>query len=228
MIFGLGASLNGACSISTATRLSSGDLNMVFTIVGWLLGWLLLESVGIKLSYTEHDAGNVWLSWAAITCLVVSSIYVYWRYRFQWRLWSGIMLVGILAGAIFLLQPAWSPSDFVRDLGLAIVHKNSDILPTVDRIAILMFMLLGMAFGAWRYRRFQWVIPTVRAMGKHLISGILMGIGATLALGGNDFQLLLALPAASPAGISATLGMLLGIWVGMHLLKRYPRVSWLP
>jgi hypothetical protein len=40
LIFGVGAAINGACSISTATRLASGDLRMLLTMIGWLAGWV--------------------------------------------------------------------------------------------------------------------------------------------------------------------------------------------
>ncbi len=228
VIFGLGAALNGACSVSTATRLSSGDISMLFTIAGWLLGWLLFDYIGINPSYRVQDFDNNWLPWVAAAGLIAAGAAVYWRNQQLWPLWGGITLVGVLAGAVFLYQPAWSPSDFVRDLGLAIVQRDTAILPGFDRDGILTIMLMGMALGAWRYRRFRWVWPDLRSMGKHLGSGVLMGLGSTLALGGNDFQLLLALPAASPAGFLATLGMLLGIRLGLILIEQQKTADSLP
>tara|TARA_R110001599_G_scaffold337686_1_gene556205 strand:- start:24925 stop:25872 length:948 start_codon:yes stop_codon:yes gene_type:complete len=227
-IFGVGAALNGACSVSTATRLSSGDISMLFTIAGWLLGWLLFDYIGVHLSYRVQDFDKTWLAWVATAGLITACAAVYWRNQQLWPLWSGITLVGVLAGAVFLYQPAWSPSDFVRDLGLAIVKRDAAILPGLDRVGILIFMLLGMALGAWRHRRFRWVWPDVRSVGKHLGSGVLMGLGSTLALGGNDFQLLLALPAVSPAAFLATLGMLLGIRLGLILIERQQTADALP
>lgn len=47
-----------------------------------------------------------------------------------------------------------------------------------------------------------------------------MGIGASLALGGNDTQLLLALPTFSPAGGVAIVGMLIGIWGGLFVREK--------
>ncbi len=219
LIFGLGAAVNGACSISTASRLSSGDLRMLFTMMGWLLGWLAVKYSGIRFDYIELGTASLWLCWVIITCLVLASILIYWRHRQFWRLWGGIMLVGILLGAVFMIQPLWSPSDFIRDLGLAIIRQDPVLLPAIDRVALLLLMFLGMGFGAWRFHRFHWYIPGLRAITKHLFSGTLMGVGAALALGGNDFQLLLALPALSPAGFLAVCGMLLGIRVGMVIVK---------
>ncbi len=221
LIFGLGAVVNGACSISTASRLSSGDLQMIFTMMGWLGGWLLLDFTGIQFQHTELTSYNESLTWIIVLCLILGSVWVYVKQSKSWNIWSGIMLVGILAGAIFLLQPAWSPSDFVKDLGLAILRKNPQILPAVDRIAILMVMLLGMSIGAWRYRRFKWLAPNLRGIIKHFSSGILMGLGAAISLGGNDFQLLMALPAQSLSGILAIAGIIIGIRLGIFLNARH-------
>jgi len=120
------------------------------------------------------------------------------------------MSVGLLVGALFLIKPAWSPSDFVRDLGLAIVQADPAGLPALDRVLFLVAMLVGMAHGARRYRLFKWQMPDGPGSLKYLLSGGFMGLGAALALGGNDYQLLLAMPALSLAGASALLSMLLG------------------
>lgn len=215
-VFGLGAAINGACSISTATRLSSGDLRMVLTMLGWLAGWVVLIMADVEpdLRRTTYQLGL--LPWFAVATLVLASILVYWKFRYRWRMWSGIMLVGISAGCLFLYEPAWSPSDFVRDAGLNLMTGTSPP-PSFLRALILLSMLLGMTAGAWRFGRFRWVLPAGGEIGKHLGSGLLMGIGSALALGGNDFQLLLALPALSPASLSALAAMLAGIWLGARL-----------
>tara|TARA_R110001583_G_scaffold154593_1_gene306285 strand:- start:1231 stop:1395 length:165 start_codon:yes stop_codon:yes gene_type:complete len=48
-----------------------------------------------------------------------------------------------------------------------------------------------------------------------------MGVGASLAHGGNDTQLLLALPALTPAGFTAILSMVAGIWIGLHVRGKF-------
>ncbi|AXS83644.1 MULTISPECIES: YeeE/YedE thiosulfate transporter family protein [Marinobacter] len=216
-VFGVGAAINGACSISTATRLSSGDLRMLLTMLGWLAGWVLLIIADLKpdLRSTPYQLGL--LPWFAVASLVLASILVYRKFRHRWRMWGGIMLVGVFAGALFLYEPAWSPSDFVRDAGLNLIVGTSPP-PSFSRALILVSMLLGMTAGAWRFRRFRWVVPASGETGKHLGSGLLMGAGSALALGGNDFQLLLALPALSLASLSALAGMLAGIWLGVREL----------
>ena len=217
LIFGVGAAMNGACSISTATRLASGDLRMFPTIIGWLAGWVILILLQVELNLDRSSFHPGLLPWFAVSALVLASILVFWRFRARWRMWRGIMLVGILAGALFLYEPAWSPSDLVRDAGLNLMGGHSPV-PSTLRGILLVAMLVGMGVGAWRFGRFHWRLPGAGDVGKFLGSGVLMGVGSALALGGNDYQLLLALPALSMAGGSALSGMLLGIWLGAKLL----------
>jgi uncharacterized protein len=54
---------------------------------------------------------------------------------------------------------------------------------------------------------------------------LIMGIGASLALGGNDSQLLIALPSFSPAGAVTIFSMVIGIITGMMLRKAKQRFT---
>ena len=47
-----------------------------------------------------------------------------------------------------------------------------------------------------------------------------MGIGASLAMGGNSVQLLMGLPTLSAGSFEAVGGILLGIWSGLYINKR--------
>ncbi len=40
-LFGAGAAFNNGCGVSTISKLARGQLAMLATLVGWLLGWLL-------------------------------------------------------------------------------------------------------------------------------------------------------------------------------------------
>ncbi len=225
LLFGIGAAFNRACAVSTATRLASGDLAMLATMTGWPTGWLLIDRLGICPAYAAEAFEPGWPSAVLVVLSALGATAIYWRARHHWPLWSGISLVGVLSGAVFLLQPAWSPSDFVRDIGQAIAHADPARLPSVDRIAALASMLLGMAAGAWRHGRFTVRGPTRETLLRHFPAGVLMGAGTALALGGNDFQILLGLPALSVAALSAVAGMLTGLavtlkWITQPEVKR--------
>lgn len=184
---------------------------MLFTMMGWPAGWLLMELSGVRIIHATHPFQSGWSAATIVIGLLVVGFVVHARVPGQWRLWLGISWVGVLSGVVFLIQPAWSPSDFVRDVGLAMVHADAARLPAIERIVILGTMMLGMAAGAWRYGRFNPVLPSASSVGRHLPAGILMGLGSALALGGNDFQILLGLPSLSLAALMATAGMLVGV-----------------
>lgn len=220
LLFGVGAAINGACSISTATRLASGDMAMLLTMLGWPAGWALVVLSGIQVTHTTHGFQPGWSCAFIVVGLLVVALMVHWKAPQRWRLWWGISLVGVLSGILFLFQPNWSPSDFVRDVALSATHADKTRLPIPERILILATMLLGMFAGAWKYGRFHWAWPTILAARRHFPAGLFMGAGSALALGGNDFQILLGLPGLSIAALTATVGMLLGIGVTMTLKRR--------
>ena len=72
-----------------------------------------------------------------------------------------------------------------------------------------------MILAAWRTKKFQIVKFSFCQSCSHFIAGIFMGLGASLALDGNDTQLLLALPALSPAGLLSTAGIVFVIWFAL-------------
>ena len=94
-------------------------------------------------------------------------------------------------------------------------------MPSTSRYAIFASLITGMAIAAWRTNRFKLALPNVKQNTLHLVAGVFMGLGASLAMGGNDSQLLLALPAFSPAGFVAVSSMLVGIWGGLLIRERY-------
>lgn len=219
LIFGLGAAVNGGCTVSTVSRFSSGDLAMMFTMIGWLAGWVLWESTGFDFEPRELGPPHPLLAWLPVVGLLVITIIFYVKSSFRWPLWNGVMLVGVISGALFSLQPEWPPSNFLRDLSLGILHQSTTGLPSIERIWITALMLLGMNIGALYYKKFAWVAVNLHAVAKHLAAGVLMGLGASLSLGGNDIQILLAVPAISPGGFTALTGMVGGVWLGLLLTK---------
>ena len=54
-IFGVGASINQACSVSTLHQFARGNLSMLLTMLGWFLGWyiwdLLSSNFSIVINY---------------------------------------------------------------------------------------------------------------------------------------------------------------------------------
>jgi hypothetical protein len=74
---------------------------------------------------------------------------------------------------------------------------------------------------ACRPKIFIFVSSNLKYWIEHLFAGTLMGIGASLAVGDNSIQVLLAVPIFSRAGFGVIGGMILGIRLGLFFNKHY-------
>ena len=219
-LFGLGAAFNQGCGVSTLTRFSRGDLAFGATVLGWLLGWTLLAIWRPEVSVKALPLPtNV-----TYGILIILSLFIgVWALRgdsSRKKTWLGMMGIGLLAGFIFLYQPNWPPSGLLHDLSRAIIDKNDSLWPEAERFVLFVALLLGMMASAWKAKKFKIVLPGLKHWSMHLISGVLMGIGASLSMGGNDSQLLLALPTFSIAGIISVTGMIIGLFVGLDIRRK--------
>lgn len=120
----------------------------------------------------------------------------------------------MVASIVFLYERHWTPSGLLKDISLFVWYGDERQWPSRERFLLMLSLVLGMLIAAVYTRSFVVKWMTRRLVARHLFAGILMGMGAVLASGGNDTQLLLALPVFSPAGFVAVLFMLFGIYVG--------------
>jgi hypothetical protein len=218
VVFGVGASLNSGCTISTLSRLSSGEIKMFFTLLGWLAGWGIWDSLGFSLLNLPMAPANPLLVWTPVVMMIVGTITLNVFFPEFRRLWNGVMLFGVLSGALFVLQPRWTPSSLIIDTARSI--PGYDGVPSVTQLLIALMLLLGMFLGARVSETFALALPKLGDVFVHLGAGTMMGIGGYLSLGGNDIQLLQAVPVISPAGIGAIVCMMAGMWLGLRMMKR--------
>lgn len=134
------------------------------------------------------------------------------------------MVFGAVGGLLGVLEPLWSPSQLIRDVTERPLAMEMAVpWPTTERILISAAIMTGMLVaGRAHFRPTEYQAPLGRWV-KHLLAGIVMGVGASLALGGNDLQLLIALPAGSPGAVVALAGMIGGIWIGLAIEERWER-----
>jgi len=220
-IFGFGTAFNQGCGVSTLSKLSRGDSKMIFTIIGWLIGWTILAVLNPS---TDHQK-LVIPSDITIGVLVALSIaLVVWALlgeKERRKLWLTMMSIGLIAGFVFLFDPKWPPSGLLHKVSHAIASSDNALWPPKESYFLFLSLLLGMLSAAWHTNKFEITRSNWRQWFLHIIAGTFMGIGASLALGGNDSQLLLALPTFSPGGIVAVIGMIIGIWIGLFIRERY-------
>ncbi|MFC6672829.1 YeeE/YedE thiosulfate transporter family protein [Marinobacterium aestuariivivens] len=217
-MFGLGTAFNQGCSISTLSRLASGELRMLTTPLGWIVGWFTLTWWQPDLHVTAlpgPDSLHFAILFTASCGLAIRALR---GDRSRQRLWFGMMGIGLLSGLLFLYEPGWSPGSLMQEQIAAALNGDVHPPPPLPRYALVLALLVGMSLGAHRLKKLQLRSTTVGPLFLHLLAGTLMGVGTALAMGGNDSQLLLALPAFSPAGFLTVGCILAGIRLGLFVL----------
>lgn len=225
LLFGLGTAFNQGCGVSTLSKLSRGNLQMLATLTGWIIGWCALANLEIDTAVTELPAPSI-PTYAALAILSVAiTVWALLGDKLRKKLWLGMMGIGLLASFLFLYEPGWTPSGLLHDLSAAVLHGESTRWPLSPRYYLLLALLGGMILAAWRIKQFDLRSPRWNVWLIHLLAGVLMGLGAALAMGGNDSQLLLALPAFSPSGFVTVVSMLIGIFLGLKIDAKYISVE---
>jgi len=220
-LFGLGTALNKGCGISTLGRLTRGDSKMIASIIGWLVGWVLLAYCSPGLDITRKPVPSSINYLLLITISIIMIIWVSFGNKKRKKLWFGMMGIGLLAGFIYLYQPKWPPSGLLNHLSHVLMTDSINNWPSLEQYTLIIALLLGMLIAAWHTNKFLFVSSNLKNWITHLFAGTLMGIGASLAMGGNSVQLLLALPLFSPAGFISIVGILGGIWSGLYIRKYF-------
>jgi len=216
-LFGLGTAFNKGCGISTLSRLTRGDSKMMGTIVGWLIGWTILAYLSPQLTLIREPLPT---EIPYLFLIIVSLIIVVWAsfsHKKRKKQWFGMMGIGVLSSFIYLYQPKWPPNALLNQLSQAFCDDKLSSWPSLDQYIFFIALLVGMFIAAWHTKRFVFISSNIKHWGKHLLAGTLMGIGASLAMGGNSVQLLMAIPILSPGGFGAVGGILLGIWAGIYI-----------
>ena len=221
ILFGFGTAFNQGCGVSTLSKLSRGDSKMMFTIIGWLIGWTILA---VWIPSTNHHKLVMPSDITIIVLISLSIALLVWSFigdKERRKLWLTMMSIGLIAGFVFLFDPKWPPSGLLHKVSHALANSDNTLWPPKESYFIFLALLIGMFSAAWHTKKFEVIKSNWQQWLLHLMAGTFMGVGASLALGGNDSQLLLALPTFSPGGILAVSGMILGIFIGLFVRDRY-------
>jgi len=220
LLFGLGTAFNQGCGVSTLGKLSRGDSKMIFTILGWLIGWSILAKWNPSISHIKFIiSSDITIGLLGILSIILV-VWAFFGNKERRKLWSTMMLIGLIGGFVFLFDPKWPPSGLLHKISHAIANSDNSLWPSKDSYLLFVSLLIGMFSAALYTKKFEVIKSNWKEWSLHMMAGTFMGIGASLARGGNDTQLLLALPTFSPAGVVAVLGMLVGIWVGLFVREK--------
>ena len=246
VLFGVGATVNGGCSLSTLHRLADGELGMLATLVGFVAGvWASLGLLPEGALMRLLPAVSPWLRWPDVAPWVGGLLFGWALLQLRkllqlaqhgadakvfrqalapnYHLSVAAALMGLAAGLLYATQGAWSYSNFLRG---EVLHRAAHATaPSAWHGILVIGLLSGMAISAWERGSLAWRWPQRLAVwARHAGGGALMGLGAALVPGGNDTLLLGGLPTLAPAAVAAYVAMLLGIasMLGLMRLARVP------
>lgn len=248
-VFGIGAALNGGCSLSTVQRLIDGELSMLVTLLGLVagvsLGLAFIVNADIPAAPMRVVPWTTRPAWANVLLLGL----LLWCGREGVRLLrapmvgtlmarlrqptyhpaSAAALMGVAAGTLYPLQGAWTYTNFVRSEAGA--WLGTALPPSGFHALLVASVLVGMLISARQRNAFHLRTAPAAVYVRAACGGALMGIGVALIPGGNDTLLLAAIPALSPWAMPTYLALVGGVTVtmlGMRAVKRAPfaRVRW--
>lgn len=219
LLFGLGTAFNNGCGVSTISKLARGQLAMIFTITGWLVGWVLLSTFVPSHKATPYIIDPSWHYGVLIVTSILILLLITRLNKDNKRIWLSMLMIGLMAGLVFLSEPKWTPSSLLKDISFSLWDGDSHQWPDVTRFVLIGSLIFGMFVAAVKAKTFSFISTNFKDCCKHLTAGVLMGIGAAIASGGNDSQLLLGLPSLSPAGVTTVFFMLCGIALGRKMVR---------
>ncbi|MGI9403173.1 MAG: YeeE/YedE thiosulfate transporter family protein, partial [Hyphomicrobium sp.] len=247
VLFGVGATVNRGCAFSTLTRFGGGNVGMVASLAGFLVGagaYGVITAAGLTSAMVETPAAlsmeglwrlpvtvavASWMAWELVR-LSRSARPGNWCQRLlapHYRLSTAAVLMGFSGAMLYALIGVWP---YTRLFGQTASYAVIGAPPPLATLWLLFVALIGgIGLSAWQGRRFRWQWRPQRRWVRYGTGGVLMGSGAAMIPGGNDVLILHGIPSLSPHAVPAFLAMLVGIAVSlmiMHVLgHEIPRIN---
>ncbi|ACU38624.1 YeeE/YedE family protein [Actinosynnema pretiosum subsp. pretiosum] len=267
LLFAVGMQLGGACASGTLFAVGSGQSTILLTLFGFIVGSVVYTAAfpvfdgwpsvpGVLLSDHVGWFGSWALTIAALGLIVLATWFVQKRrnpppadvaptatglarvLRGSWPLLVGAVVLGVLAGAVFLVSGGiWGVTfafalwgaKFLQLIGLhpetwefwrsasnakALAGSVWTDKTTLTDVGIMIGAAIAAALaGAWKLHT---SIPWRTALAA-VLGGVLMGVGARLAGGCNIGAYLGGISTGSLHGWLWGLFALGGTWIGLRL-----------
>lgn len=238
LLFGIGAGLNGACAYATMARMIDGEIGMLLTVMGFVLG--VLAFVALIGSGTivrpapapSHLPDAMRVAPYLVAVLSVLGLYEairLWRRRppgatlrslvcaRAYTLSTAALLMGLAGGLILLLFGSAGYTTTFQQVIEA--HAGTRPMPPYGRWIVLGAVLFGMFASTWQRGSFRIDWRPRLSWLRNIFGGVLMGLGCALLPGGNDALILYGIPGLSPHAIPAYAALLLGIFVALITMR---------
>ena len=208
LILGIGAVVNGACTVGTVARIGSGEYAYGLTVVGFFIGCVLAPHVfgrtatshtGLPATTTSVDHPVIaLLGLAVVVGLTIRRLATHEPESvrdFLHKAWdprTALMIVAVLFVVVVHVYGAWAYTDLLGD-----VAKGAD-KQIVARSALFAALLTGAIVGGRTLRGARMIGPLAPRAIRCTLGGILMGLGFSLAPGAFDGMTLLGQPLLLP------------------------------
>lgn len=221
MIMGLGAWVAGSCVFGAIARIGNGEPAYLLVPLGFFLGCVAALWLGMTRLPHAVATNSPVLSQAklfAIPLLLLAA----WRFarvigaarrgKFAEHVWSPDVATGVIGVTfviLLLLVGAWNYTDYLAEAARNMAIRGA------DRGLLLLALFSGAILGGWTAGKIRPVQPSLGAVVRCLVGGVMLGFGGSLVPGANDGLILLGLPLLYPHAWLAFAGMLLTIAVAL-------------
>ena len=208
LILGIGAVVNGACTVGTVARIGSGEYAYGLALVGFFFGCILAPHVFGRTATTHTGTAATTTSLnhpvaaliglAIVIALTIRRLATHERESFRdflhkaWDPRTALMVVAVLFVAVVQIYGAWAYTDLLGDIA-----KGAD-KQVVERFALFAALLAGAIVGGRTLRGTRLIGPLAPRVIRCTLGGVLMGIGFSLAPGAFDGLTLLGQPLLLP------------------------------
>jgi uncharacterized membrane protein YedE/YeeE len=238
LLFGIGSGVNGACAYATMARMVDGEVGMMLTVAGFVVGVIIfILLVGSSVVQRPQPAPGLvpqmlWVAPIIGGFLLLWAIYELarlWRTRPegstlrslilapQYRLSTAALLIGLASGTIFLV---FGSPGYTTTLQQVIEgYFGTRPPPAYGRWIVLGAVVFGMLASTWQRKSFRIDWRPRWSWLRNIFGGILMGLGTALLPGGNDALVLYGIPSMSPHALPAYAALILGIFVALMTMR---------
>jgi hypothetical protein len=215
VLFGFGMVLAGGCVSRNLVRLGAGSLKALTALLAVTAA--AVTTTAVLPEPPVFQAGTTSPSWALPVTLAVAAALLSFCFRHpgfgrsRGDLATGVILGALVAAGWLITSPAGAQPDSLNFLAL-------------DRAGLVLSLAVGTVLGALavalvrREFHLEW-FTAAGDLRRHLIGGLLMGIGGTLALGCTIGLGITGVSTLSPGSLLALAGVLGGAWWGVKHLE---------